>query len=671
MIGKILGNRYEIVEKVGGGGMALVYRAKCNLLNRFVAVKILRPEFTNDKDLIDKFKRESQSAASLSHPNVVNIYDVGEDEEIYYIVMEYVAGKTLKEVIKEKGKLSPEEIIDYSRQISFALRHAHHNHIIHRDIKPHNILITADGRAKVTDFGIALAASSSTMTNAGSVIGSVHYFSPEQARGGYTDEKSDLYSLGIVMYEMATGRVPFEGDSPITVALKHIQDQPKLPTELNPELPKSIENVIIKLMSKEQSSRYQNTEELLEELSKLKNNPYIKPFQPTVNEEDSPTQIIPVISEEDLQNKGSKYSGERNIVKEKEEEESPKKNKKVKKTIVASAIVAALIAALLFSFGFYYFGNFFRTSEVEIPEFVGMERGEAEALAETLNLQLNIDERYNDEVEANHIISQNPPEGRRVKTGYTVKVVVSLGLRETEVPDLVHENEADAPYLLTNANLSLGNVDRINSNIPAGSIISQDPRAGFTVAQGTPVDIVVSLGPEKVVLVMPNLKGEQLEVATRTLQELGLRRGNIREEYSDEFAANQVINQSVPPTTEVEENTTVDLVVSQGPRPVDTTPIETPPTDNGNGDDDDDNDDANTVGTSTKSISINLREYTGEVEIEIFAITSTGKKHMETSKHHVERDGQYASFDVSGSGRQVIEVHVNGKQHGNQIVINF
>lgn len=250
MIGKILGKRYEIIEKIGGGGMAIVYKAKCNLLNRFVAVKVLRPEFINDKDLLGKFRKESQAAASLSHPNIVNVYDVGEEDDVYYIVMEYVNGRTLKELIKEKGKLSKEEILDFTRQIALALKHAHSNHIVHRDIKPHNILVTEDNRAKVTDFGIALAATSSTITNTGSIIGSVHYFSPEQARGGYTDEKSDLYSLGIVMYEMATGRLPFEGDAPITVALKHIQENPEPPSKYNPSISKGLESIIVKLMQK-------------------------------------------------------------------------------------------------------------------------------------------------------------------------------------------------------------------------------------------------------------------------------------------------------------------------------------------------------------------------------------------------------------------------------------
>ena len=245
MIGKILGNRYEIVEKIGGGGMALVYKAKCKLLNRYVAIKILRSEFINDEEFINKFRRESQAAASLSHPNIVNIYDVGVEDNIYYIVMEYIKGNTLKQLIREKGKLDANEALDIAIKIADALHHAHENHIVHRDIKPHNILVTEDGRVKVTDFGIARAATTSTVTNTSNVIGSVHYFSPEQARGGYTDENSDIYSLGVVMYEMVTGRLPFEGDSPITVALKHIQEDIELPTSIESSVPKSVESIIL------------------------------------------------------------------------------------------------------------------------------------------------------------------------------------------------------------------------------------------------------------------------------------------------------------------------------------------------------------------------------------------------------------------------------------------
>jgi len=248
MIGKILGKRYELVEKIGEGGMGLVYKARCHLLNRYVAVKILKPELTGDEGFISKFRKESLSAASLSHPNIVNIYDVGMEDGIYYIVMEYVKGRTLKKIIEESAPLSYGKIINISRQICLALDHAHNNSIIHRDIKPQNILITEDGIVKVADFGIARASNSATLTNTGNVIGSVYYISPEQARGGYTDAKTDIYSLGTVMYEMATGKVPFMAESPVAIALKHIQEDVLRPSELNPDIPAALEDIILKTL---------------------------------------------------------------------------------------------------------------------------------------------------------------------------------------------------------------------------------------------------------------------------------------------------------------------------------------------------------------------------------------------------------------------------------------
>jgi serine/threonine-protein kinase len=266
MEGRVLGNRYELIEKIGGGGMALVYKAKCRLLDRVVAVKILRPEFTNDEEFVKRFRIEAQAAASLSHPNIVSIHDVGHEDDVHYIVMEYVDGITLKEYILKKGLLSWKEAVSIASQICSAIEQAHRNSIVHRDIKPHNILITRDGIAKVADFGIARAVSSSTITMVGSTIGSVHYFSPEQARGGYTDEKSDLYSLGIALYEMVTGRVPFDGETPVAVALKHIQDQPVPPLDYESSLPKGVNDIIMKAIKKDQSKRYQSASEMLSDL---------------------------------------------------------------------------------------------------------------------------------------------------------------------------------------------------------------------------------------------------------------------------------------------------------------------------------------------------------------------------------------------------------------------
>ena len=271
--GRLLGNRYEILENIGNGGMATVYKAKCHVLNRFVAVKVLRDEFTTDEEFVKRFNTEAQSAASLTHPNIVSVYDVGSEGNIHYIVMELIKGKTLKEIINEDGALSWKWSLNVAIQIASALETAHKNNIIHRDIKPHNIIITEDGIAKVTDFGIAKAVSNSTITAFGTTIGSVHYFSPEHARGGFTDAKSDLYSLGVVLYEMVTGKVPFNADTPVSVALKHMQEKPIEPMKVNPNVPKAVNDIIMKAMQKDVNLRYQNATEMLRDLSKALKNP--------------------------------------------------------------------------------------------------------------------------------------------------------------------------------------------------------------------------------------------------------------------------------------------------------------------------------------------------------------------------------------------------------------
>ncbi|KAB3535228.1 Stk1 family PASTA domain-containing Ser/Thr kinase [Alkaliphilus pronyensis] len=658
MIGKILGNRYEIVEKIGGGGMAVVYRAKCNLLNRYVAVKILRSEFASDKDILDKFRRESQAAASLSHPNIVNIYDVGEDEGIYYIVMEYVAGKTLKEVIKERAPLTLNEIIDYGKQIAYALKHAHNNHIVHRDIKPHNILITSDNRAKVTDFGIALAATSSTITNAGSVIGSVHYFSPEQARGGYTDEKSDLYSLGIVMYEMATGKVPFEGDSPITVALKQIQEQPLDPSKLNVDINDGLEKTIQKLMQKEQSARFQNTQELIDELKQLKNEPTSRYFSSRASEVDSPTQVIPKVTEEaygkssiDMSNKEDKFN---------KRYRKNKEDKRVNKWVVAGAIVAALIAALLFTFGFFYGGDWFGTPDVTVPNLIGEDIDEARRIMEEYEVELIVQEKNDPEVPLDIIIDQNPVEGRTIKKGGQIRVLVSLGSRLVKVPELENKNSMDAKYILRDASLVEGEVKEENhESLPIGIIIRQNPRAGLEVPQGSTVDYVVSLGPKIQTVLMPNLVGSDIETGKATIEQLGLTVGDIKEENSEEYPKDEIIKQSIPETTEVEEGTVVDLVVSLGPEG-----------ENIESNEEENQEEENAEETSAplvdKYINIDLNEYTGNVDVVIYQISSSGRQVVFNKRHNVNTEGTSIRALVQakeGSGSHVFEIYVNNEFH--------
>ncbi len=557
MIGKVLGGRYEIIEKVGGGGMGIVYKAKCKLLNRYVAVKVLRDEFVSDEQFIKNFRKESQAAASLSHPNIVGIYDVGveegEEHDIHYIVMEYIDGRTLNEIIKEKGNLSPKETIDYSIQIAEAIEHAHKNHIIHRDIKPHNIMVTKDGRIKVTDFGIARAATSSTLTATSSVVGSVHYFSPEQARGGFTDEKSDIYSLGIVMYEMITGSVPFKGDSPISIALKHVQEEVTPPSEINNSIPGSIETVISKCLRKNSIERYKNAAELITDLNKIK---YSGGIEEVVedNIDDSPTQIIPAINDEDLDE-----------VKDEKEKVKPKKNKGSKKYAFLGVLLAFLLATGMF-IGISRAKDLF-AKEIEVPDLVGRHQDEAKELIEDLGLVFKVKEsEYSSEFSEGHIISQSEDPGKLLKEGYPIEVVVSKGNKLVEVPDLKGKNLDEIEQILRDAGLRDGSIDfKHSDNIPANTIMGQDPEPYTEVPEDTIVNLVVSKGPERITVTMPNLIGQNIKDAKNAIVASGLAVGEVVPKESEQYPKDTVIWQSHQGGGQVDKNTVVTLHVSSGP----------------------------------------------------------------------------------------------------------
>jgi len=645
---KILGGRYEIIERIGGGGMAIVYKARCSLLNRFVAIKVLRPEFTSDKDLVEKFKRESQAAASLSHPNIVNVYDVGEDDEVYYIVMEYIDGDTLKQFIKDNGPLDLYTIIDYATQVAQGLQHAHANHVIHRDIKPHNILITKDNRAKVTDFGIAIAATSSTLTNVGSVIGSVHYFSPEQARGGYTDEKSDLYSLGIVMYEMATGRLPFEAENPLSVALKQTQEEPIPPRDVNKNIPKGLENIILKLMQKEQSKRFPNARSLIEELNRLKNDSSLPLVYDEEEEDviDSPTQVLPIVKDEDM-----KKTNNSNV----------KRKSKSKKPIIISAIIAALLAALLFTFAIFRW-DWGGTEDIEVPNFQNMKIDEARALAEEKNLELSVDSQHHNKVPEDSVISQDPAAGMLVKEGYPIKLVVSLGDRLINVPNIINRSESDAIILIEDAGFR-GQVSFENSDLPEGTVIEQSPQPGAQAPAGSTIDYVLSEGPLVVPTKMPHLVGLSIEEATKTLRDLGIGIANISREYSNQFEEGLIISQSVAPLAELEENQKVDIVVSRGQLNNDEEELE----------DVEGESETSTTQRTSRQLVVDLGGYSGNVSIEIVRL-STGDVIDSNKKYNIESQGSQYSKTLqgpTGSGSESFQVYVNGNKHGDPIQLVF
>ena len=509
--GKILGNRYEIIEKVGNGGMATVYKATDLVLKRYVAVKILRDEFTTDEEFIKRFETEAQSAARLVHANIVSIFDVGVDNGIYYIVMELIQGKTLKEIIvEERGPLPWKWSVNVAIQIASALEMAHKNNIIHRDIKPHNIIITEDGVAKVTDFGIAKAVSNSTITAFGTTIGSVHYFSPEHARGGYTDAKSDIYSLGVVMYEMVTGKVPFDADTPVSVALKHMQEDPVPPIELNPHLPEAVNKIILKALKKDPMLRYQTATELLQDLKMALKNP----SGDFVDDADfDPTAKTQRISTQDVEK----------MKKDSRKKEDNKFVKFIKNHKVLSSFIGLILLFCIAFGGTMLVLNVTNPKEVEMPNIVGLSKEEAQQRIEGAKLKFEVSsEEYNTDVEENHIISQDPTyvEGyNKVKEGSTVKVVVSKGTEKTKVPKVAGMSKDDAISAIENAKLKAEIVEETSKKVQEGYVISQETEANTEVNAGETVKIHVSTGTEKATV--PGVVGKSQDEAKKALQDLG------------------------------------------------------------------------------------------------------------------------------------------------------
>ena len=551
--GKLLGNRYEIIEKIGNGGMATVYKATDKVLKRNVAVKILRDEFTTDDEFIKRFEVEAQSAARLTHPNIVSIYDVGVDGNLYYIVMELIQGKTLKEIIiKEKGPLPWKWSINVSIQIASALEMAHRNNIIHRDIKPHNIIITEDGVAKVTDFGIAKAVSNSTITAFGTTIGSVHYFSPEHARGGFTDAKSDLYSLGVVMYEMVTGRVPFDADTPVSVALKHMQEEPVEPIELNPNLPIAVNKIIMRALQKDTTLRYQTASEMLVDLKKSLKDPEGDFVEELEYDPTAKTQVIDTNAYRD--NKQTKNS-------------SGKKDGKFK-TFVKTHKGLSIFIGLLFLFvlslgGTMLVFNLTNPPEVAMPNVVGLSKEEAQKEIENVKLKFEIEkEEYNKDVPEGFIISQDPTymeKFHKVKQGSTVKVVVSKGEEKTTVPKVVGMEKDKAVKALEDAKLKVEIVEESSKKVQEGYVISQETSPDTEAFAGDTIKIHVSTGVEKATV--PDVIGKSQADAKKTLEAQGFVVAvTTSEDSSKENGI--VLKQSLDSGKTVEKGSTVTITVN-------------------------------------------------------------------------------------------------------------
>ncbi len=564
LVGKIINNRYEILEKTGIGGMATVYVAKDLTLSRFVAIKVLKDEFTTDEEFIRRFEAEAQSAARLSHSNIVSIYDVGNEDNIYYIVMELVRGKTLKQIITEEGTLPWKWALDISIQIASALEAAHKQGIVHRDIKPHNIIITEDGVAKVTDFGIAKAVSNSTITAFGTTIGSVHYFSPEQAKGSYTDAKSDLYSLGIVMYEMLTGKVPFDADTSVSVALKHMQEDPEAPKNINDEIPQSVNDIILKAMKKEPLARYQSASSMIVDLKKALNNPD-GDFVEEEDISDGMTRRMDAITDDMLDKKqastetSSSKETERNKRSNKTEKKEGffKKHPKAKIPIIIISLILVFVLALG---GTTLIMNITTPKEVVLPNLVNMTEAEAKEALDKINVKYEkINEIYSTTVEAGKIISQEPGANKTVREKSTVEVVVSKGTETTTVPKVVGMQFEEAINLLQEYKLDYEKIEEPSKTVEAGVVISQDTAADTTANAGDKIKIHVSTGIPKVKV--PSVIGKSEADARSALTSVGLK-VEIKTAEDTSKDNNVVISQSINAGDEVEEETTVTITVN-------------------------------------------------------------------------------------------------------------
>lgn len=607
--GMFVGDRYEIVNKIGTGGMSDVYKAKDHTLGRFVAIKVLKPEFSEDVNFVTKFRTEAQSAAGLEHPNIVNIYDVGSENGMHYIVMEYVEGITLKTYIEKKGQLTFKEAVSIAIQVGRGIEAAHNKGIIHRDIKPQNIIISTEGKVKVTDFGIARAATSNTISS--DVMGSVHYASPEQARNGFVDGKSDIYSLGIVMYEMVTGRVPFDGDTTVAVAIQHLQEEIVPPSAYAPNLPISMEKIILKCTQKNPDRRYESMTALLADLRKALISPnedfvVIAPVsqektrvigEEEINKIKQETSNI-YLSDEDVvshnQNHRDKFEKRDRFEEDDEDDEeaydddeleemNPKMDKAITiMGIAAGVIIVALIIFILVSF----FGNFkfggssnkanTETSEtqadgIEVPDLKGLTFDEAKEQLNAKGLGIkNAGTVASDQYDEGQIVSQTPDALTKAEANTTVEVTLSSGKGEVSVPSVTGMDETTAYNTLTNSGFTPVKDYAYSADVAQGNVIEQSPNAGSLAKSGDNVKIVISRGKEQAEttsVAVPGVTGLTEDAARSAIQNVGLAVGNVSSAYSDSVASGQIISQSPVVDTAVDAGTAVDFVVSMGAEP--------------------------------------------------------------------------------------------------------
>ncbi len=561
---RILAGRYELNERIGEGGMAVVFRSRDKLLDRNVAIKILRPEYTKDLMFIDSFRRESQLAASIVDPNIVNVYDVGKEGNIYYIVMELVEGEPLSEIIKREAPLDPRRAANITRQIASALSTAHKHQLIHRDVKPHNVLVTEGDVAKISDFGIAIKANPEDALSTEkkeSVMGSIHYFSPEQARGAYVDERSDIYSLGIVLYEMLTGQVPFDGETAVEVALKHMNEPMTPPSRLNPDIPQDLEDIVMKATAKLQTARYATADDMITDINLIRYNRPSEYSQELAKEKGGNKEVKKTEPEETPEQKKARIRAEK---------KAAKRKKLLKKLAIFAGAVIAIIGIII-GLGKLLFPK--ENKSFKMPYLVGMNYTAALDYLKEFELFAEIDLQLVSPEPAGTILSQTPEADTQVKKGQTVKVNVSRGAHESAVPLLAGSTQATAEAMLKKAGYVLGEISGEHSeSIPKGLVISQDPPAGEPLEPGTKVNITVSLGPSQGTLpvnttTVPNLTQKTLDAAKTDIEKAGLVLGEVKEQSSSTVNEGRIISQSLSPGSQVDKGSEISLIVSTGRPP--------------------------------------------------------------------------------------------------------
>lgn len=567
MIGRRLNDRYKILKLIGSGGMANVYLARDMILDRDVAVKMLRMDYSNDPDFLRRFQREAYSVTSLSHPNIVSSYDVGEEDGLHYIVMEYVEGETLKEYIQSHTPIKPKEVLRIMEQLSSAIAHAHHYQIVHRDIKPQNILINEEGNVKVTDFGIATASTAATITQTNSVLGSVHYLSPEQARGGVANKKSDIYSLGIVMFELLTGKVPFSGESAVSIALKHLQSEVPPPTTINPEIPQSVENIVLKATAKDIFYRYDSADEMKLDLQTALDSDRIneKPFVIPSNEDE--TKVIPIIK--DVPTSSDADTVVIPIKKQEKKTKEPSKNtnenkkQRKKKNSFAKFIVGTFIALIIAGLlAITLIPALFLPEDVEVPDVKNLTYESAVTVLASKGLKINDPkEIYDNEIEEGKVVKTSPNIGETVKENSSITIYKSKGKKSDEMENLKGFQFNSLKQRLEEEYKSV-TTHYIESEATEGEIVDQSPNEGADIIKDeTDLDIWISKGTSTVIL--RDLTGLTKKDAENYVKENGLK-VNFTEQESETIPKNQVIAQSPSPSAEVKEGETINIVISSG-----------------------------------------------------------------------------------------------------------